>query len=1132
MSSKLRLLGSACPTPISSVAVLALCGALSVVHADSLPVPCGGGTCGARPFTPSTNPSARGPTTVGKELTVWQVDQRQIFNWQSFDIDPSYSVVFDQKDASYSALNRIWSADHSRIAGALTGKGQVLLINQNGIIFGAGAQVNVGSLVATPLNIDDENFLNPRYFQTLDYLSNPAFQGTSGYIRVEKGATLTTSKGGSIWLFAPSVENKGTIQTEEGQVILAAGQKVYLQAADDPKLRGFLVEVDSGGTTTNLGDILATRGNATLIGIAVNQKGRVSATTSVALNGSIRLLARDTKISGGDFKITASNTSANGRVDGDGVALKDGVVELGANSTTSVIPELGGEQTSADSQKFIQSTIDIAGRSIQVLENAQVKAASGTVSFTAARDPSNEKFSDNNATRASDSHVYFAPGSVVDVSGTQNVTLAMESNSIQVDLQGAQLADAALQHNGFLKGKKVWVDVREIGADGKIPVADLKGYVDQIARTVDERTTAGGSVTIRSEGDIVLREGARIDVSGGSVRYQDGFVKSTQLTSQGQVFDIATAPADRLYDGFADTFTVTDKKWGVTQSWTPLGAGNGRYETGYVEGKDAGKITLHAFAYGLDGQMVGQRTVGERQQASGQLPLAATLQIGSSKGRAFTPNVDFATQTMPLPAGYQVGDALPANLTLSTDALRQGGIGKLLVYSGGRIHVPQDVNVALAEGGELTMVGLNIAVDGDITIHGGNVDLTSEQVFEGQAALTGLVIGKSAQIDVAGLWVNDLPAIAGSKPTGPLAIKGGKVTLSSQSGLDLKAGSVIDVSGGGWLNTAGKFKAGDAGEINLKANRLAHETDPIGELRMDGALLGGAVGKGGTLNVMDLNVRIGSGLARAPGTLALAPDFFNQGGFENYSIDGQLQLEVLAGTVIAPIADSRVLDPGSLLRPTGARLSEFSKRQALPIELRRPINLTLTASGANSKLTIGDDAVIRTDPGGAIKLSAGELLNINGTLEAPAGSITLTQAEGLKRGSAVGFSDQAGIWLGSKARILATGFARIVTDRFGARTGSVLAGGNVNITASNGYVMTDKNAVIDVSGASGQVDKLPGANVYLAQPATIGGDAGQVAISATEGIVLDAVLRGGVAVAGAQPGQLSITLDNQKFRAR
>ena len=373
-------------------------------------------------------------------MTVNQIAQRQIFNWLDFDIGAGNKVYFDQKDASYTALNRIWSGDPSVISGVLKANGQVILINQNGIIFDHGAQVNVGSLVASSLNIGDKDFLNPIFSQSLT--ESAAFTGSSGYIRVLDGARLTTAKGGSIWLFAPNVTNSGLIQTEEGQVILAAGHSVFLQSSDDlGLLRGFLVEVNSGGgvTNTNLGQIIATRGNATLVGIAVNQNGRVSATTSAILNGSIRLLARDTYTGKILKHITASKTAANGNVDEHGKPLVPGVI-LGVNSETSVTPELGSGLTSADSQKFMPSTIDIYGHSVQVLDNAVVRAPSGIVNFTAANNPSSEKFGDNTAARTPDIHVYFAPGSVVDVSGTQKVALAMESNSIQANLQGAQLA--------------------------------------------------------------------------------------------------------------------------------------------------------------------------------------------------------------------------------------------------------------------------------------------------------------------------------------------------------------------------------------------------------------------------------------------------------------------------------------------------------------------------------------------------------------------------------------------------------------------------------------------------------------------------------------------------------------------
>src|SRR5262249_52482537 len=123
----------------------------------------------------------------------------------------------------------------------------------------------------------------------------------------EPGATIKTPSGGQVFLFAPNVINRGSIQTPDGQTVLAAGQSVFLLASSDPNLRGVLVEVGpNGGTVTNgeaqnasrdltaaVGDIVAERGNVTLAGLAVNQLGRVTATTSVRANGSIRLQARD-----------------------------------------------------------------------------------------------------------------------------------------------------------------------------------------------------------------------------------------------------------------------------------------------------------------------------------------------------------------------------------------------------------------------------------------------------------------------------------------------------------------------------------------------------------------------------------------------------------------------------------------------------------------------------------------------------------------------------------------------------------------------------------------------------------------------------------------------------------------------
>ena len=131
-------------------------------------------------------------------------------------------------------------------------------------------------------------------------------------------------------LIAPTVINKGNVQAPDGQVIAAAGTKVFLRSASaipaDANVRGLLVEVDSPaglsdfetantgvkdgkldgqtvvlkdaardklGHVTNLGELSTPRGNVTMVGYAVNQQGIARATTSVVSNGSIYLMAQD-----------------------------------------------------------------------------------------------------------------------------------------------------------------------------------------------------------------------------------------------------------------------------------------------------------------------------------------------------------------------------------------------------------------------------------------------------------------------------------------------------------------------------------------------------------------------------------------------------------------------------------------------------------------------------------------------------------------------------------------------------------------------------------------------------------------------------------------------------------------------
>ena len=240
---------------------------------------------------------------VGNHMEVNQLSDRAVFQWDSFNIGKQNSVHFNQNSASAIALNRIFQADASVIAGQLSAIGTIYLLNQNGIIFDSGAQIDVGSLVASTLDVDEDLIMNSSLTQAIEneqaaFFYDPAtdtgLEGM-GNIEVHEGAELNAAPNGRIFLFAPEVENNGSIKTPEGQTILAAAEeKVYLAASTDKDFRGLYVEVDGGGTVSNNGSIEADLGNVTLMGMAVNQNGRIRATTSVDLNGSIRLLARDT----------------------------------------------------------------------------------------------------------------------------------------------------------------------------------------------------------------------------------------------------------------------------------------------------------------------------------------------------------------------------------------------------------------------------------------------------------------------------------------------------------------------------------------------------------------------------------------------------------------------------------------------------------------------------------------------------------------------------------------------------------------------------------------------------------------------------------------------------------------------
>jgi filamentous hemagglutinin family protein len=227
-------------------------------------------------------------STTGATTTITQSTANLIIDWASFGIGVGETVRFQQPGSNSVALNRVTGPDPSVILGSLTANGYVFLVNPNGVLFGNGASVSVGGLVATTMDIANADFLAGRY----------VFSGAGPGSIVNKG-TLRAADGGYVALMGRSVENQGAIHARLGTIALAAGEGVTLDVAGDGLLRlaitkgaanalvqnGGLIQAD-GGTV-----LLTAQAAGELLDTVVNNTGVVQARTLQDHDGTILLLA-------------------------------------------------------------------------------------------------------------------------------------------------------------------------------------------------------------------------------------------------------------------------------------------------------------------------------------------------------------------------------------------------------------------------------------------------------------------------------------------------------------------------------------------------------------------------------------------------------------------------------------------------------------------------------------------------------------------------------------------------------------------------------------------------------------------------------------------------------------------------
>ena len=115
------------------------------------------------------------PTPISQVIN--QTTNKAIIDWKSFSIASGEKVRFNQPSTSAVTLNRVTGYDPSYILGEMSSNGKIFLVNPYGVVFGAGARVDVGGLVASTLSIANSDFLASRYSLTSVEPGAPAERG-------------------------------------------------------------------------------------------------------------------------------------------------------------------------------------------------------------------------------------------------------------------------------------------------------------------------------------------------------------------------------------------------------------------------------------------------------------------------------------------------------------------------------------------------------------------------------------------------------------------------------------------------------------------------------------------------------------------------------------------------------------------------------------------------------------------------------------------------------------------------------------------------------------------------------------------------------------------------------------------
>ncbi len=1091
----------------------------------------------------------------GNVLDINIRQDRAILDFSTHDIGANATVNYNG-NTNFHVLGNIHDQSASQIFGTLNSDVNLTLINKYGFIFGPDSVVNASSLTASainsafPFDVNDIERRDQADFTTFAAEEfDQAVEVYTGTIDIQQGAQITAN-GGNLFFLAPqSVKNDGKLTANDGQVILAAGSKIYLAQPDSASNESnILVEVEItndhinainasnadetddfenllvGHVENAVGEIFADRGVITLLGASVHNNGTLSASTSVKQGGKIRLLA------GSDLEdVILSENEA------DVASVFDhediGLITLGSNSIIIASPDTSDRSTAVEEDVQPQGEIEFLGKKITFGSGSNTVARSGDVNIynlESQNSQSIQTLSTSDEAKYSDFEVVVDNGAKINVSGIDTKT-SVAKNFVEAELLSNELADSTLAKNNqalrdVLREGPVTIDARKVvTVDGEdfegTALGDVSGFIDLIEYNVAERSVDGGNINIQSRNSVDIKNNANLDVSGGSIEFTADKIITTKLVEQGtnRIVDIGDARSDRNYISVLDMDTVLGRR---IVNATPAIAG-------YVDGKSAGTLTINAeqiISPLTTSNITAETRVGDfqiepglevinsnRPSLSRFTPRGAALVLGNSNITSDNFR-QFAARLSDIVLDKSFSAALDDTAQISTDLFAQSNrngnryinFTQLDATASDAISIQSNITAAGEANIDLTARVINVLAD--VAAPSGSVNLQVMESADGDILNEpSIFINSNSQIDLSGNFIN-----RNTDQLTPKYIDGGNFTVGffgdTDGSLSIESGAQINVSGGVEFerNLVGlqNVNLGQGGSIDLDVTELGQGSDDnvsienlLTAFKGYGVSANNSVSSGGSFRYRtDDNLCISSAAcdfeftaSDADTIQSFTPSFFTQNGFSSFTV----------GTTRGELVLNEALTLKPLVNRIQVNGSGFSTAIEQPIELfSKPVSLNLSSAG---QFYFDDSASINTVVNSSINFGGSNLMYIGGKINAKSGDIrfSLTGAANNEFGDNGSFDNSISLWFSDNAWI-DVGSTAITRPVNGFNVGNVYGSGSITANSQRGYIVVEEGAKFLSDGIATTIDQQNLLGAFV--PTTIATAGGDLTISAGERI--------------------------------